>query len=255
MAEGRRHPHALSPLFPDEASIDGTLEERVETAIVLGAVQCIARLLTDRQAWPQAITQHMTQPKERLRRAVLSDTMCLRSEHRLVGQEPSQHLHGFAEGTRHHLGVSHAVLVGTMRLHRQGWIVIAEGARRERAEQGTRLQPKALPIGRGHRPVAPDGTQRQAMREVDEQRLGGLERSLPEAPRRHRLEHVRRDAVCHAVGHHGQPQIGAMRHQRGEEGRRSVRHPGRLCSEVTKRLGKVTPGIALREEILKPHPG
>src|SRR5712691_12729918 len=67
IAEGRRHPHELIPLFPDEPQIDGALEDRVETAIVLGTVQFIERLFTDREAWHQAITQQMTQPKELLR--------------------------------------------------------------------------------------------------------------------------------------------------------------------------------------------
>src|SRR5262249_53853615 len=67
IAQGGRHPHELIPLFPDEPDIDGALEDRVETAIVLGAVQFIERLFTDREAWHQAITQQMTEPKELLR--------------------------------------------------------------------------------------------------------------------------------------------------------------------------------------------
>src|SRR6266571_4978863 len=105
IAEGCRHPHELIPLFPDEPQIDGALEDRVETAIVLGTVQFIERLFTDWEAWHQAITQQMTQPKELLRIAVLINKMFLRSENRIVGQEPIQHINGFAEGTRNHLGV------------------------------------------------------------------------------------------------------------------------------------------------------
>ena len=148
MAEGRRHPHELIPLCPAEPQSDGALEDRVETARGLGTVQFLARLLTDCEAWHQAIPQPMTQPKALLRLAVLIDTMVLRAANRTVGHESIQDLNGVAEGTRTHVGVPHAVWVGNVRRHGQGGIVRAEGARSARAEEGTRLQPAALPIGR-----------------------------------------------------------------------------------------------------------
>src|SRR5262245_30652771 len=39
------------------------------------------------------------------------------------------------------------------------FIVIAEIARIQGAQEGTGLEPEALPIGRGHRAITPDGTE------------------------------------------------------------------------------------------------
>ena len=82
--------------------------------------------------------------------------MFLGAQDRVVMEESVEHIKGRADGPGEHRGVEHTVLVRGVRIDRQGLLVGAEGARSERAEQGTGLQPKALAIGRRDRPVTPD---------------------------------------------------------------------------------------------------
>ncbi len=102
----------------------------------------------------------MTEAKELIGVAMGVDKMFLGAQDRIVAEEPIQHIDGLAEGAGNHLRVKHAVLIRDMRVDGQRLVVIAEVAWIERAEEGTGLEPEALPIGGRDRPITPDGTER-----------------------------------------------------------------------------------------------
>jgi hypothetical protein len=108
-----------------------------------------------------------------------------------------------------------AVLIRDMGVDGHSPIIIAEIARIERAKQRTGLEAEALSIRGGAGPIAPHRTERQAVMEVDQQRIRGFERVLPQAPLGHLLEHVGRNLVLDTVGHGGDAQIRAVGDESG----------------------------------------
>jgi hypothetical protein len=97
-------------------------------------------------------------------------------------QQAIEHICGFAQAAGNDLGMEHAVLIRDMGIDGHGLIVIPEVAWIEGAQEGTRLEPEALPIGRGHGAIASHGAQGQVVMIVDQDGIGGGEGLLPQTP-------------------------------------------------------------------------
>src|SRR5215510_12289614 len=159
IAQGGCDPYQLIPLLSDQFKVHCALKQLIKTAIVLRPVHLIERLFTHVEAWHQAIAEEMTEAKELIGVAMGIDKMFLGPQDRIVVQQSIEHIRGFAQSTGNDLRMEHAVLIRNVRIDGHRLIVIAEIARIKRAQEGTGLEPEALPIGRGHGAIAPDGTE------------------------------------------------------------------------------------------------
>ena len=99
---------------PDESEIHRPVEDRVEGAVALRPVELVQRLLADREAWHQAVSQQVTEAKQLIGVAMLIDKVFFGPQDRVVVQEPIQHVGGFADRACNDLGMKHTVLIGYM---------------------------------------------------------------------------------------------------------------------------------------------
>ena len=74
--------HQLIPLFPHQCSVDGTRDDLIESAIGLGSVQLVERLLAHIETRHQGKTQPVTEPKELVCEAMLAGNLRLPKTHR-----------------------------------------------------------------------------------------------------------------------------------------------------------------------------
>ena len=179
---------------------------------MLRAVQFVALVFGQGEARQQTRAQERTEAKELVGDALLIDKMFFGPEDRMGIQQPVQAREGFADRTRHDVRMQDTLLLRHLGVDRHRTVVIARGARGERAEPRTGLEPEALSVGGGPRAIAPHSAQGHVVMRVDQRGGRGFQRRRPQAPLRHLLEHVR-GAPFDTLGHRRQPERRAGGHQ------------------------------------------
>ena len=108
------------------------------------------------------------------------------------------------------------MLIGGVGIKLQGSVVVAEIAWVDATQQAFPFDGEALAIRRGPPSISPDSTELLAMMMVDQDGVGGLERSVAQKPSAGVLQRIGGQRVD-ALAHGGEAKIGAVRDQGREQ--------------------------------------
>ena len=89
------NPDQLIPLFLDQRGIDRAMDDVIEAAIMLGAIQLVELLLAHVQPGHQGKAQEVTEAKQLVREAMLVDKMFPGAQDRIVVEQPVEYVDGY----------------------------------------------------------------------------------------------------------------------------------------------------------------
>jgi hypothetical protein len=148
IAQRRRNPHERVPLLEHDGGVYGT-QKRIEWTMGSCSIEPI-QLHIGEVAEPRhkREAEQVAEPEELLGHAVRVRRVFARLEHRVVLEQPVEHVERLANLTRDGLRGKHGMLIGDVRDDVDRTVVVPEVPRIKRRVQRTLLHAPALAVAR-----------------------------------------------------------------------------------------------------------
>ena len=244
----------LVPLLNEESGVDGPGEQVGDGVGDLDAVRTpqslIGQILDARH---EVDAEQMAQAPQGFGEAVGVGGVQTGIEVRGVVEHTIKDVGRFPRGTGDKLGRVDADAIADVGVDSDSFVVVAEIAGMVGAEKRPWRRAETLTIGRRQATVAPEGSEVEAMKVLDNLSIGCLHGGFAHQPVRGLLE-VGGRQVLDAVAHGGQAEVGAVGDQGGQQRPITIPWLWLIAGDRVEGAGETAAPVDVEQDVLDPHP-